>query len=109
MQWLEYVLSIVAGLAAAIPLVIKLIEYVKKSIREKNWPEMLKMVMGFMEIAEKKFEDGETKKAFVMSMVAASAEKVNYDIDMNVVSEMIDSLCDLSKEINVEVSKAIEA
>ena len=41
MEWVEFALSIVAGLAAAIPLVIKLVEYVQKAIKEKNWGTML--------------------------------------------------------------------
>ena len=32
MEWLELVVEILAGLAVTIPLVIKLVEYVKKTI-----------------------------------------------------------------------------
>lgn len=108
MEWVEYTLSIVAGLAATIPLVIKLIEYVRKSIKEKNWPGMLEMVMGYMEVAEGKFKTGAEKKEWVLAMVKASADTINYDIDMNVVSKMIDDLCDMSNVINPPEAKAGE-
>jgi hypothetical protein len=108
MEWVELALSVVAGLTATIPLVIKLIEYVKKSIREKNWPGLLEMVMGYMEVAEGKFKTGAEKKEWVLAMVKASADTINYDIDMNVVSDMIDDLCDMSNIINPPAEKAGE-
>ena len=85
MDWLEYVLSILPGLAASlvaiITLTVKLIEYVQKAIKEKNWGEVLKLVMGYMEAAEEKFETG--------------AE-----------SKLIDDLCDMSNVVNPPAEKA---
>lgn len=100
MEWMELTASIVAGLAAAIPLVIKLIEYVQKATKEKNWSKMLDMVIGYMEVAEAKFKTGAEKKEWVLAMVKASADTVNYDIDLEVISKMIDDLCDMSNVIN---------
>ena len=100
MQWVNYAVSILSGLAVAIPLVIKLIEYVKKSIREKNWNKLLDLVMNLMKEAESKFERGAEKKEWVLAMVKASADTINYDIDTNAVSELIDSLCDMTKVVN---------
>ena len=45
LNWVEIVISILTGLAAAIPLVVKLVEYVQKAVKEKNWNKMLDMVM----------------------------------------------------------------
>ena len=42
-----------------------------------------------------------------MGMVQASANLVNYDIDMEVVSEMIDSLCAMSKKVNAPVEEQV--
>lgn len=98
--WIQYILSIISGLAVAIPLVLKLVEYVSKAIKERNWNQLLKLVMSYMEEAERKFEDGATKKEWTMSMVQNSSEIVNYDIDMQVVSVLIDNLCAMSKVIN---------
>lgn len=108
MNWMEFTLSILAGLTAAIPLVCKLIEYVKKATREKNWPAMLDMVMTYMEMAEKKFEVGTDKKEWVIAMVQASADTVNYDIDLQIIGKMIDDLCSMSNVINPPAQKAGE-
>ena len=50
--------------------------------------------------AEEKFADGATRKEWVMAMVQASAESINYNVDMEAISELIDSLCDLTKAVN---------
>ena len=100
MQWMNYTVSILSGLAVAIPLVVKLVEYVQKSVKEKNWNNLLNMTMDLMRAAEEKFQDGATKKEWVMAMIEASAGTINYDIDKQAVSELIDSLCDMSNVVN---------
>lgn len=37
LNWVEIVISILTGLAAAIPLVVQLVKYVQKAVKEKNW------------------------------------------------------------------------
>ena len=100
MEYLDVILSIVAGLAAAIPLVIKLVQYVQAAVKEKNWNRLLELVMNLMAEAEEKFADGATRKEWVMAMVQASAESINYNVDMEAISGLIDSLCDLTKAVN---------
>lgn len=102
MEWMNYVVSILSGLAIAIPLVIKLVEYVKKAIQEKNWNKLLDLVMSLMAEAEKKFDDGATRKEWVLAMVKASADSINYEVDIESVGELIDSLCAMSKVVNYE-------
>lgn len=109
MQYLDVILSIVAGLAAAIPLVIKLVQYVQAAVKEKNWNKLLDLVMNLMEEAEIKFADGATRKEWVMAMVQASANSINYDIDMSAISELIDSLCDLTNKVNPPADEPIKA
>ena len=104
MEWLEIIASVVAGLAAAIPLVIKLIEYVQKAVKEKNWNAVLTMVMNYMSIAEEKFDNGADRKEWVLTMVAESAKTINYDIDLEVISDLVDSLCNMTKVVNVTVA-----
>ena len=41
MEYMQYIVSILAGLAAVIPLVIKLVEYVQKATKEKNWNKLV--------------------------------------------------------------------
>lgn len=96
----NFIISIIAGLGAAIPLVLKLIEYVQKAVKEKNWGQLLNLVMSLMAEAESKFETGAERKEWVLAMVTASANEINYDVDMSAVSSMIDSLCTMSKQVN---------
>lgn len=99
----ELMLSILTGLSVAIPMVIALIVYVKKSIQEKNWTSLLGLLTELMEEAEKNFADGASRKAWCMSMVEASMSTINYKVDMEVVSKLIDDLCAMSKVVNVTV------
>lgn len=106
MEWVELIVSIFAGLAASIPLVIKLVEFVQKAIKEKNWNLVLNMVMNYMAAAEEKFDNGADRKEWVLAMVMESAKTVNYDIDMEVISDLIDNLCSMTKVVNVTAEKA---
>ena len=100
--WIQAIISILSGILVLTPLVLKLIDYVKKSTKEKNWSQMLKLVMNLMAEAEDKFDKGADKQEWVMGELKAMADTLNYDIDWNVVSDMIDKICDVSKEINVK-------
>ena len=100
--WIQAIISILSGIAVLVPLMAKLVDYVKKSTKEKNWNQMLKLVMNLMAEAEDKFDKGADKKEWVMGELKAMASTLNYDIDWNVVSDMIDKICDVSKEINVK-------
>ena len=100
MEWVKYVVSILTGLAALIPLVINLIKYVKEAVKEKNWPDVLNKVVALMETAETKFAEGAERKEWVIAMLKASSDSINYDINYDAIGEMIDRLCDMSKVIN---------
>lgn len=108
MKWVELAVSIFAGLAVTIPLVVKLVEYVQKAVKEKNWNALLGMVMDYMEVAEEKFETGAERKEWVLAMVKASADTVNYDIDIAVISKLIDDLCSMTKAVNPPTEEAVE-
>ena len=100
--WIQAIISILSGIAVLVPLMVKLVDYVKKSTKEKNWNQMLKLVMNLMAEAEDKFDKGADKKEWVMGELKAMSDTLNYDIDWNVVSDMIDKICDVSKESNVK-------
>ena len=108
MEWYEIVISVLTGLATAIPLVIKLVEYVKKSIKEKNWDKLLQLVMNLMAEAELKFEDGKTRKEWVLDMVVANSNVLDYDIDIAAVDAMIESLIVLSRNVNAPNTKEVQ-
>ena len=50
--WTTIVLPIISGLVACVPLVIKLIDYVKKVAKEKNWGAVVQLVLKLMAEAE---------------------------------------------------------
>lgn len=100
MEWVKLLASVLAGLATAIPLVVELVRYVQMAVKERNWSKVVDMVMDLMKAAEGKFETGAERKEWVLAMVKASADTINYDIDMVVISDLIDSLCSMSKVVN---------
>lgn len=107
-NWVNIVVSILSGLCVCVPLVVKLVSVVEQCVREKNWNELLNMVMTFMTEAESMFQTGEERKSYVLIAVKASADSINYDIDMDVVSDMIDNLCALSKQVNAPKEEIVE-
>ena len=108
MAWYEIGVSILSGLVITIPLVVKLVEYVKVAIQEKNWKQLIVLVMNLMAEAEDKFDNGADRKSWVMSMVEAAAKTINYPIDLEQVSELIDSLCAMSKKVNAQKQEVSE-
>lgn len=108
MDILELIIEILAGLAVVIPLVIKLIEYVKKSAMEKNWNNLIRLLMDLMATAEEKFDNGADRKQWVIAMVQASANAINYPITEKELSDLIDNLVALTKKVNIKATEEIE-
>ena len=112
MDWYEVIISILSGIAVATPLVIKLVEYVRKAIKEKNWQDLLELVTNLMKEAEGKFDNGSDRREWVITCVKATASTINYDIDIDVVGNLIDDLCAMSKIVNApkeEIKPEVEA
>lgn len=105
MDILELIIEILAGLIIAIPLVWKLVEYVKKSTMEKNWANLIRLVLNLIAAAEQKFSTGADKKQWVIAMVQASANTINYPISEKELGDLIDSLVALTKKVNVAVKE----
>lgn len=99
-KWMDIILALAAGIATAVPLIIKLVQYVKMAMREKNWSKLLRLVMAQMELAEETFSTGAKRKAYVMYAVMHLAETVDYKIDEAELSELIERLCAMSKVVN---------
>ena len=99
-QIVSLIVAVLTGLAACIPLAVKLVQYIQKAVQEKNWGALLGLVVDLMEEAETKFDEGATRKEWVMAMVQTSAEYINYPVDTEALSEMIDALCDMTKIVN---------
>lgn len=99
-QIISIIVAVLTGLATCIPLVVKLVQYVKQAAQEKNWTALLGLVVDLMEEAEGKFNDGATRKEWVMAMVKTSAEYINYPVDSEALSGLIDALCDMTNIVN---------
>lgn len=94
--------EILVFLGIFIPMVIALVKAGKKAIKEKNWKKLLDIAMSLMSQAEKEFENGTDRKSFVMQMLKTSLEEINYEISDEELSDLIDSLVDLTNKINTK-------
>lgn len=96
----QFICIILTGAATAVPLVLKLVQYVKKSVQEKNWARLISLMLGLMEKAEGIFDTGEQRKAYVMTAVKNLADTIGYEMEEDELGELIDSLCSMSKIVN---------
>ena len=105
MSWMEIVVSILSGLAVCIPLVVQLVNVVRASVKEKNWSQIVAIVLDLMKQAETLFSEGAARKAWVMAGVESAAKSINYNYDevaKQKVSEMIDAICATAKIVNTK-------
>ncbi len=98
----KYLPPILVGLAVLIPMMIALIKYVNKAAEDKNWNIIVKMVLDLMVQAEQDYSTGAERKEFVMNQLKVMAKTVDFEIDWDKVSDLIDALCDMAHEVNVE-------
>ena len=103
MEILELLIEILSTLMIVIPLVVKLVEYVKKSALEKNWNNLIRLLLNLIATAEEKFDNGADRKQWVIAMVQASANTINYPITDKELSDLIDNLVALTKKVNVAI------
>lgn len=112
MSWVEIVVSILSGLAVCIPLVVQLVNVVRASVKEKNWSQIVTIVLDLMKQAETLFAEGAARKAWVMAGVESAAKSINYNYDevaKQKVSDMIDAICATAKIVNAKGSEENEA
>ena len=102
MEYLQLVIQIIVSLGALIPLVIELIKYVQKATKEKNWQNMIKLALDLMAEAELKFSNGSERKEWVIAMIESSAQTINYELDKEALSCLIDSIIALTNKINTD-------
>lgn len=103
MDILELLVEILGGLVVIIPLVVKLVEYVKKSALEKNWNNLIRLLLNLIATAEEKFDNGADRKQWVIAMVQASANTINYPISEKELGDLIDNLVALTKKVNIAI------
>ena len=97
---IDIIIAIACGIAALIPLVIKLIKCVKTAIQNKNWDILVSIVVNLMAEAEEKFETGADRKEWVLAMISSMSDSINCEIDIEQISKLIDSLCAMAKIVN---------
>ena len=102
MEWLKLVIAILSGISACIPLVIKLINVLRELYKEKNWSKLVVIATNFMAEAETLYPDGASKKEYVINSIMAISKTIDYPVDKEMLSELIDSLVTLSKKVNIE-------
>lgn len=102
-NWIELIVAILSGLVTAIPLAIQLVKYVKAAIQEKNWSKIMKLVLNLMTEAEKVYSTGAERKQYVISSIESIKDTLNYQVDMDQISKIIDDIVKASKTINAEV------
>lgn len=98
--WVEIIVALLTGLVAIIPVVIKLIDVVKKAAKEKNWKAVVQLVLALMKEAEQNYTDGAEKKQYVLSSIKTMESTLEYDIDEQAISELIDAIVAATKKIN---------
>ena len=105
-NWIDIIVSILSGLTVCIPLVVQLIKWVKAAIQEKNWSKVMQLVLNLMTEAEKIYQTGEERKEYVLSSVEQIKGVLEYEVDMKVVSEMVDAIVLASHTINAKVTES---
>lgn len=100
--WKQIILPILSGIIACIPLAIKLIDVSQKASKEKNWTTLLQLILRLISEAEENYSTGAERKEYVIDSIAAIKDTLNYDVDMKVVAEMIDSIVATTKKVNTK-------
>lgn len=98
--WVEIIVALLTGLVACIPLVIKLVQVIKDSVKAKNWTPLMQLMLKLMAEAEENYSTGAEKKAYVIDSIEAVKGTLNYDVDMDAVDAMIDAIIIATKKIN---------
>ena len=100
--WFEIIVAMLTGLVACIPLVIKLVQVVKDTVKAKNWTPLMQLVLKLMAEAEENYSTGAEREEYVIDTIKAMESTLNYDVDEAVIREMIAAIVKASKKINVK-------
>lgn len=103
-NYINLIIAILSGLVTAIPLVVQLVKYVKAAYKEKNWSKVMQLVLNLMTEAEKNYATGAERKEYVMDSIESIKDVLDYNVDMDAISEMIDAIVAASKTINTKIN-----
>lgn len=99
----NFIIANAAAIVAIIGLLFTTVEYVAKAYKEKNWAQLVALVLTDMTEAEKLFMPGEEKKKWCLARLQGHANEVGYLLDDEAIykiSKLIDDVCDASKSLN---------
>lgn len=103
-ETLNLILSILKEFIAVIPFavafVVALVQSVKRAQTEKNWRPLIKVALNLISEAEVMFDKGADRKEWVMDMMRTAANEINFDLDDESLSLLIDNLVEMSKKVN---------
>ena len=105
-MWIELIIAVLSGLVTAIPLVVQLVKYVKAAIQEKKWSKVMTLVLNLMTEAEKNYATGAERKKYVMDSIEQIKDVLDYEVDMDAISNMIDAIVKASKTINSDTTES---
>lgn len=88
-------------------LVVELVKYVKLSVKEKNWKQLVQLINSLVIEAEKLYTDGVEKEDYVVKMTMYAAEKINYEITEEEVREFVRNLIAVTNVVNIDKSSEI--
>lgn len=100
-QTLQIIVQILTTLVTLVPMVFALVKYITAAVKGKNWNNLIGLILSLCAEAETQFTNGADKKQWVMSMVKSSLNFINYEIDDETLSLLIDSLIDLTNKVNI--------
>lgn len=102
-NWMNLIIAILSGLVTTIPLVVQLVKYVQAAVQEKQWSKVLGLVLNLMTEAERAYTTGTERKQFVMNSIESIKDTLNYQVDMDQISKVIDDIIAASRVINANV------
>lgn len=108
MNVVELIVELLTGLVVIIPMLVELIKYIKLSVKQKNWSNLVQLVLNLVQTAETQYETGAEKKQWVMSMVKSASDAINFDVEDETLSDLIDKIILATKTVNVNNEEAPE-
>lgn len=100
-DWITLIVSIASSIVIMLPLVVSLVKHVKLLAKEKNWAGFLVLLNTYIMRAEENFDTGADKEDWVVSMIMASADVIQFDIDEEALREIIRNIIEVTNNVNV--------
>lgn len=102
MDGIELFKTIANILLIIVPLTYSIVSTLVNIIKTKNWNKLVELIYQWVVEAEQNYTAGADKKAWVMSMIKSTCKTMKIEFDENKFSSMIDSIVDITKQVNVK-------